>query len=121
MRAWDGVVRNLSQTARCISLDLPAHGQTLIEPLKFPELGDAIFELCKKISVLQPFLIGQFPVTNAEYARFLNASPGVMNPSDWTRLRPRQPVVGVTWDEARQFCEWLRAFAVVAEKVWMGC
>jgi sulfatase modifying factor 1 len=55
------------------------------------------------------FAIGRAPVTNAEYAAFLEASSAVPPPF-WTDPRfsdPRQPVVGVTWKEAVRFCEWL--------------
>jgi formylglycine-generating enzyme len=55
------------------------------------------------------FAIARTPVTNAEFAPFLEAL-GVSPPPFWTDPRfsdPDQPVVGVTWAEAVQFCEWL--------------
>ena len=58
---------------------------------------------------LPPFRLGRTPVTNAEYAPFLAA--GLAAPPPWWTDRafqaPRQPVVGVTWNEARAFCDWL--------------
>ena len=55
------------------------------------------------------FAIGRGPVTNREYARFLDAT-GVA-PPPWSRDprfdHPGQPVVGVSWAEAVRFCEWL--------------
>ena len=56
------------------------------------------------------FLLGKYPVTNAQYARFLEAAgKEVKKPASWDDRRfnqPEQPVVGVSWDEARAFCEW---------------
>lgn len=55
------------------------------------------------------FYVGRYPVTNEEYARFLEANPKAQKPSEWgnrTLNGARQPVVGVSWDEARQFAAW---------------
>ncbi len=55
------------------------------------------------------FLIGRYPVTNEEYRRFLDAHPKAKEPEEWANRRfnqARQPVVGVSWDEARRFAEW---------------
>jgi len=54
------------------------------------------------------FAIGRYPVTNAEYGRFLQAA-GVAPPPWWADPRfadPAQPVVGVNWTEAAGFCAW---------------
>ncbi|MGZ8246034.1 SUMF1/EgtB/PvdO family nonheme iron enzyme, partial [Methylomagnum sp.] len=58
---------------------------------------------------IRPFNLGRYPVTNEEYRRFLQANPGVKEPSYWADRRfnqDRQPVVGVDWVDARRFCEW---------------
>ena len=55
------------------------------------------------------FRLARTPVTNAEFGAFLRAS-GAPPPPFWADPRlsdPEQPVVGVTWDEAVLFCEWL--------------
>jgi len=59
--------------------------------------------------VVEPFLLGRYPVTNEQYARFLKENPRVRMPRYWEDERynqPRQPVVGVSWDEAVAFAEW---------------
>lgn len=55
------------------------------------------------------FAIGRYPVTNEEYARFLEANPGVGEPEYWGDRafnQARQPVVGVSWEDARRFSHW---------------
>jgi formylglycine-generating enzyme required for sulfatase activity len=53
--------------------------------------------------------MGQTPITNEAYRRFLQSHPNAQEPAGWTERRfngARQPVVGVSWDEARAFAEW---------------
>src|SRR5262245_19798907 len=60
---------------------------------------------------LDAFLIARAPVTNAEYARFL-AERGMAPPPFWGHeafAAPRQPVVGLSWDEAAAFAAWVGA------------
>jgi formylglycine-generating enzyme required for sulfatase activity len=55
------------------------------------------------------FAIGRFPVTNREYARFLDETSAAVPPW-WTDPRfrePDQPVVGTSWFEAAAYCNWL--------------
>jgi formylglycine-generating enzyme required for sulfatase activity len=57
------------------------------------------------------FLIARTPVTNAEFAAYL-AATGASPPPFWVHPdfhHPRQPVVGVTWDEAESFARWAGA------------
>lgn len=56
-----------------------------------------------------PFFVGRYPVTNEEYERYLAANPEAREPDEWANRRfnqARQPVVGVSWNEARAFAEW---------------
>ena len=57
------------------------------------------------------FAIARFPVTNREYARFLEDTRAAPPPW-WTDPRfsePAQPVVGMSWFEAVAYCDWLSA------------
>ena len=58
---------------------------------------------------LTSFWMSVYPVTNAQYARFIAETGPTMRVS-FTESRftdPAQPVVNVTWDEARAFTAWL--------------
>ncbi len=55
------------------------------------------------------FYMGRYPVTNEQYAQFLKENPKVVEPTYWAERRfnqPRQPVVGVSWEDARRYAEW---------------
>lgn len=59
---------------------------------------------------LPAFQIGIYPVTNSEYARFLNANPEHAQPHYWRDPRfnnPSYPIVGVTWHDAMAYAAWL--------------
>ena len=55
------------------------------------------------------YRLAETAVTNRQYGLFLEAS-GHEEPSEWRNRRfnaPDQPVVGVSWEDAKTFCEWL--------------
>jgi formylglycine-generating enzyme required for sulfatase activity len=67
------------------------------------------FELGGAAVDVRPLRFGRTPVTNLEYAWFLDAGraaepPWWKDPLFWD---PEQPVVGVTWLEAAEYCAWL--------------
>lgn len=57
------------------------------------------------------FLIAPTPVTNAEFAAYL-AATGAAPPAFWDRpgfSHPRQPVVGLSWEDAMAYARWVGA------------
>jgi len=53
--------------------------------------------------------MGRYPVTNEEYGRFLQENPHAPEPRYWADRRfnqPTQPVVGVSWDDAKKYAAW---------------
>ncbi|MDL1958219.1 MAG: SUMF1/EgtB/PvdO family nonheme iron enzyme [Deltaproteobacteria bacterium] len=55
------------------------------------------------------FYMGRHPVTNEEYGLFLKDNPDVPEPEYWADRQynqPRQPVVGVIWDDAKKYAKW---------------
>jgi formylglycine-generating enzyme required for sulfatase activity len=55
------------------------------------------------------FYMGRYPVTNEEYGRFLAENSDATEPEYWGNRKfnqPRQPVVGVSWEDARQYARW---------------
>jgi len=55
------------------------------------------------------FYLGRFPVTNEEYGRFLKENPDTPEPEFWADRRYnqlRQPVVGVSWEDAVRYTAW---------------
>src|SRR5262249_11552079 len=62
---------------------------------------------------ISSFAIGRTPVTNEQYAPFLESGRAPAPP--WWRdpefATPRKPVVGVAWEDAVAFCDWLSEFA----------
>jgi sulfatase modifying factor 1 len=55
------------------------------------------------------YLLARCQVTNLEYGEFVHET-GIAPPPFWQDSNfhhPRQPVVGVSWFEAVQYCEWL--------------
>ncbi|MBL8696608.1 MAG: SUMF1/EgtB/PvdO family nonheme iron enzyme [Planctomycetes bacterium] len=62
-----------------------------------------------RVHITKPFYLGKFTVTNEQYHHFLAANPSVRQPDYWTRRefnQPNQPVVGISWEEAVEFCRW---------------
>lgn len=55
------------------------------------------------------FYIGRCPVTNDQYNVFLKKNPDAPEPKYWADRKynqPNQPVVGVSWNEAKQYAQW---------------
>ncbi|MGC1379331.1 MAG: bifunctional serine/threonine-protein kinase/formylglycine-generating enzyme family protein [Anaerolineales bacterium] len=66
-------------------------------------------------SIEKPFLIGKYPVTNAQYKRFVDANPKYAVPQDWDQTKriylsgkANHPVIYVSWNDAQAFCQWAK-------------
>jgi formylglycine-generating enzyme required for sulfatase activity len=68
---------------------------------------------------LDAFRIDRHEVTNAQYRRFVEVAGGHPAPVSWSDARtsdPSQPVLGVTWDDAKAYCEqWGKRLPTEAE------
>ncbi|MBF0108659.1 MAG: SUMF1/EgtB/PvdO family nonheme iron enzyme [Magnetococcales bacterium] len=75
---------------------------------------------------LSPFHLAETPVTNQQYRLFLEANRTCREPEYWKDERfsnDLQPVVGVDWNDAMKFCEWLsklsgKEFFLPTEAQW---
>ncbi|MEM9928315.1 MAG: formylglycine-generating enzyme family protein [Bacteroidota bacterium] len=119
----------------------PGVALTLLEIPGGPfQIGEEDNSLTGKIDT---FWLGQYPVTNAQYLAFMNATNS--NAPQWMEethaeniytgtedyykqmgealTAPNHPVVGVSWDNAVAFCEWLsmatgQRYALPSEVQW---
>lgn len=83
------------------------------------EEGRSDDEFLHEVS-LSDFYMGRYPVTNAEYGRFLAAQPGMREPEYWGDRRynqPNQPVVGVSWKDAQKYAAWA-GLSLPSEAQW---
>jgi formylglycine-generating enzyme required for sulfatase activity len=83
----------------------------------------------EKRTIDKPFRIGKYPVTNAQYKKFADATKRDV-PRDWDEEKracpegkANHPVVCVTWDDAQAYCEWLskatgEAYRLPTEEEW---
>jgi formylglycine-generating enzyme required for sulfatase activity len=64
------------------------------------------------------FRLAATQVTNAQYARFLDATASIAPPfwSDTAFNHPDQPVVGVSWHDAVGYCAWLNVASGAASQ-----
>ncbi|MEM4723832.1 MAG: SUMF1/EgtB/PvdO family nonheme iron enzyme, partial [Candidatus Hadarchaeum sp.] len=114
------------------------------DPRDFDEMieipaGEFLYGVEKKPVYLERFYIGKYPVTNAQYKRFLDANPKHRLPyvdADWARPynwdkekrtypegKANHPVVLVSWHDAQAYCAWLkettgREFRLPTEEEW---
>ncbi len=78
----------------------------------------------------QSFWMGKFEVTNQQFAEFDSAhdsryirTHGIVSTRGYAVNRPQQPVVRVSWNQAKAFCRWLsektgEKFTLPTEAMW---
>ena len=96
------------------------------------DTGEAI-EKHQHTLILPAFKIGKYPVTNEQYAEYVQQTGAVVSAkAGWVLAKVGQapppdklkhPVVGVSWDEAVAYCRWLseqtgRAYDLPTEAEW---
>ncbi len=95
--------------------------------------GDADELPLRRIKTEKPYWVGQFEVTNAQYALFDKEHDSRIEPGDFLQFssrergyaanQPDQPVVRVSQTRAAEFCRWLskktgRTFSLPSETQW---
>jgi toxoflavin biosynthesis protein ToxD len=75
------------------------------------EEGNFFIEQPMHYVELSPFKIGKYPITNLEYSNFI-WDCNYKIPKGWIGFRfpegmDRFPVVGITWNDATAYCDWL--------------
>jgi formylglycine-generating enzyme required for sulfatase activity len=61
----------------------------------------------RKVTFAQPFALGKFEVTFAQWDACVAEAGCTHKPGDESWGRGRRPVINVSWDDARQFVAWL--------------
>jgi iron(II)-dependent oxidoreductase len=82
--------------------------ETLRKQLREPWAEIYAREFPKTTKMVDDFYIDRYEVTNAFYVRFVKATRHRESAYSGFRAlnRPRQPIVGVGWDDAEQYCRW---------------
>lgn len=80
----------------------------------FGNASDPVVE----VRIAQPFLMGTFPVTQAQFAAWIRESGG--SHSNYFEGKPDHPAENMSWFEATAFCVWLSRHGAIP-KGWMAC
>lgn len=104
----DGAAMVLVQRGRYLSGIPPASLRQLVKRLGEPMIDFYRSELPQTQRELDSFFIDVSEVTNEQYRRFCAEAGHKPSAYADSRLfgRPRQPVVGVGWDDAEAYCAW---------------
>jgi formylglycine-generating enzyme required for sulfatase activity len=96
-------------------------------------MGNGQQQPFRRARIQRPFLMGQYEVSNEQYARFDPRHDSRLEHADFLHFssdqrgyplnEPRQPVCRVSWNQARAFCQWLSArtgarFDLPTEEQW---
>src|SRR5581483_5673855 len=76
-----------------------------------------------KVTIAQPFAVGKFEVTFAEWDACVADSGCTHKPGDESWGRGRRPVINVSWDDAKQYVAWLskksgKPYRLLTEAEW---
>jgi formylglycine-generating enzyme required for sulfatase activity len=78
-----------------------------------------------KVSIAKPFVVGRYPITFDEWDAAL-AAGGVKHKPETSWGRGRQPVMNVSWEDAKAYAAWLsqksgKAYRLLSEAEWEYC
>ncbi len=76
-----------------------------------------------EVTIPQALTVGKYPVTFAEWDAALAHGAQLRRPSDHGWGRDRRPVIDVSWEDARAYCEWLSkttgcGYRLLSEAEW---
>jgi len=76
-----------------------------------------------KVAFAQPFAVGKFEVTFAQWDACQSEGGCAHKPGDETWGRAKRPVINVSWDDAKQFVAWLakktgKPYRLLTEAEW---
>jgi formylglycine-generating enzyme required for sulfatase activity len=76
-----------------------------------------------KVTIAQPFAVGKFEVTFAEWDACVADNGCKHKPGDETWGRARRPVINVSWDDAKEYVGWLsrksgKPYRLLTEAEW---
>jgi formylglycine-generating enzyme required for sulfatase activity len=78
-------------------------GSPANEPGRYPDEGPQ-----HKVTITKPFAVSKFTLTFDNWdACVIDGGCGGYNPSDWGWGRGPQPVINVSWDDAKSYVAWL--------------
>lgn len=71
-----------------------------------------------RAAAVDDFHIGRYPVTVYEYGAYV--ATGGTEPEQWRQQKewPSRPVVGVSWENACQYCAWVGSVRLPSEEDW---
>ena len=76
-----------------------------------------------RVTIAYGFAVGKFEVTFDEWDACVRQGGCSQKPDDWGWGRGRHPVVGISWDDAKQYVGWLsrktgRTYRLLTEAEW---
>jgi formylglycine-generating enzyme required for sulfatase activity len=77
----------------------------------------------RKVTIAQPFAVGKFEVTFAEWDACVAADGCLFRPEDEGWGRGRRPVINVSWYDAKEYAAWLsrkagKTYRLLSEAEW---